>query len=80
MGVRPYIDVKKCKKHFTCVSVCPVTVFDKVSDKDYPKIARPADCIGCHACEANCPENAIIVSETAPSWVKEEKKTAPKKK
>ncbi|MBN1923682.1 MAG: 4Fe-4S binding protein [Nanoarchaeota archaeon] len=58
--VKPNVDCKKCKRHFTCVSVCPVGVFDK-TDKGCVKVARPKDCIGCGACEANCPEQAIVV-------------------
>ncbi len=57
--VKPHVDCKKCKQHFTCVSVCPVNVFEE-ADKCV-KVARPKDCIGCGACEANCPEKAIEV-------------------
>lgn len=58
---RPYIDCKKCTKSFVCVSICPTTIFDKISDDKCPKVARPKDCINCLACENNCPSGAIKV-------------------
>lgn len=59
--VKPTIDCKKCKHHFVCVDICPANVFDKVANDKCPKVARPKECIGCRACEVNCPENAIEV-------------------
>lgn len=58
--VKPNVDCSKCKRHFTCVNVCPVGVFEK-TDKGCVKVAHPEKCIGCRACEVNCPENAITV-------------------
>jgi len=63
--VRPFVDCEKCKRHFTCVSVCPVNVFEETDD-GCVKVARPKDCIGCGACQANCPANAIVVSDKDP--------------
>ena len=58
--VRPYVDCKKCKRHFVCVEVCPAGVFDK-TEEGCVKVARPKDCIGCRSCEAGCPVEAIEV-------------------
>jgi 2-oxoglutarate ferredoxin oxidoreductase subunit delta len=80
MATRPYIDCNKCKQHFVCVNVCPSNVFDKVGEKECPKVARPQECIGCRACEVNCPETAIEVSETEPAWFKTAAKPKTKKK
>jgi len=61
----PVIDYKKCTTCGTCVSVCPVTVFDMKTDGKKKKtvVARPSDCIGCRACEAQCPVQAIKVED-----------------
>jgi len=58
--VKPHVDCKKCTRQFVCVSVCPVSVFEKTK-KGCVKVAHPEKCIGCLACETNCPENAIKV-------------------
>lgn len=58
---KPIIDKKKCKGCFTCVEVCPVEVFTK--DEKKAKVAKPDECIGCRACEVQCPESAIKVEE-----------------
>lgn len=58
---KPIIDKKKCKGCFTCVEICPVEVFTK--DKKKAKVAKADECIGCRACEVQCPENAIKVEE-----------------
>jgi NAD-dependent dihydropyrimidine dehydrogenase PreA subunit len=57
---KPIVDCKKCKRHFTCVSVCPMSVFEETKE-GCVKVARPKECIGCGACEANCPTGAIKV-------------------
>jgi NAD-dependent dihydropyrimidine dehydrogenase PreA subunit len=56
---KPIIDSKKCTKCGTCIEICPVQVFAKEADKVIVK--KPKDCIGCRACEAQCPAEAIKV-------------------
>jgi NAD-dependent dihydropyrimidine dehydrogenase PreA subunit len=58
---KPVIDYKKCTSCGTCISVCPVSVFEKKGKKTV--VAKPADCIGCRACEAQCPSQAIKVED-----------------
>lgn len=58
---KPVIDKKKCTKCGTCIDVCPVNVFEKEGDEIVVK--RPEDCIGCRACEVQCPEDAIKVKD-----------------
>ena len=59
--MRPYIDYKKCNLSKKCVEVCPMKVFVEVKGKVIVK--NPQDCIGCRACEVQCPQAAIIVKE-----------------
>ena len=58
MAERPYIDYKKCTKCGTCVSVCPMQVFEM---KAKVEVARPEACVQCKACEVSCPKQAIQV-------------------
>jgi NAD-dependent dihydropyrimidine dehydrogenase PreA subunit len=57
----PRIDEKKCKQSGECLDVCPVDVFE-IQD-GVMVVAAPADCIGCEACIAACPEEAITLDE-----------------
>ncbi|MEM2094448.1 MAG: 4Fe-4S dicluster domain-containing protein [Candidatus Bathyarchaeia archaeon] len=62
------VNLTKCTGEATCVSVCPVNVFEMQNLKDYPDSpksvpVREKDCIQCLACVASCPTNAITVSE-----------------
>jgi len=50
------IDYEKCSACFTCVEVCPESVYDENSK---PVVARPGDCTECEACIDDCPEGAI---------------------
>jgi len=59
MAERPYVDKNKCTGCGTCVSVCPVNVFELQKGKSVVK--KPLDCIQCRACEASCPAKAIVV-------------------
>ena len=55
------VDNAKCNGDGTCVSVCPVSVFEIQSQKAAP-INQDA-CIVCRACESQCPTQAITVKE-----------------
>lgn len=57
----PRIDEKICDVCGECVDVCPADVFEMNGDQ--PVVANPADCIGCEACIAVCPVEAITVEE-----------------
>lgn len=60
---RPLINNKcdLCKKERIpmCVDICPVVVFEK--EKSKIAVKKPTDCIGCRACEVQCPKQAIVV-------------------
>ncbi len=57
----PKVDEEKCNGDAICVDVCPVepNVFEMVDDKSH--VVHPEECIECGACEAECPEEAIIL-------------------
>ncbi len=56
---KPVIDKKKCTNCGTCVDVCPVQVFSK--EQDGVIVKKASECIGCRACESQCPEGAIKI-------------------
>ena len=58
---KPIIDYNKCKVAKTCIDVCPMQVFEEKDGKVI--VANPDDCIGCKACEVQCPEGAIKVED-----------------
>ena len=58
---KPTIDYKKCTTCGQCVDICPVQVFSKEGKKVVVK--KPSECIGCRACEAGCPAEAINVED-----------------
>lgn len=45
----------------TAKELCPVQVFDEVEGKVI--VARPRECIACHACESPCEQDQITVRE-----------------
>ena len=53
----PKVLADKCTGVGKCAEVCPMNVFDIVDGKAV--VARPNDCIECHACENACPNSAI---------------------
>jgi len=56
--VLPEIDLTRCTRCGTCVEHCPTQAVEMGADG--PVIVRPADCTYCTACEALCPERAIL--------------------
>jgi len=58
---KPIIDPSKCNLCGTCIEICPMDCFEKKGDKVVVK--NPDACIGCRACEAQCPTNAIVVED-----------------
>lgn len=58
---KPTIDYKKCDSCGTCIDICPMNVYAKEGKKVVVK--KPASCIGCKACEVQCPKEAINVTE-----------------
>jgi NAD-dependent dihydropyrimidine dehydrogenase PreA subunit len=60
------IDTDKCEGCGDCVEVCPVELLELVEEdgKKYASFTGSAnDCIGCMACEEECPDGAITVTE-----------------
>ncbi len=56
--MKPTVDKNKCTGCGTCVDVCPMDVFEL---KEKAEVKSPDACIGCRACELQCPEKAIKV-------------------
>ena len=56
---KPIIDHEKCDLCGTCEDICPMSVFKK--DDKQMNVAKPDECIGCRACEVQCPKKAIQV-------------------
>jgi ferredoxin len=48
----------------SCVAVCPVE--DCIIEIDQMLVINPDTCIGCSACEAECPVEAIVPEESLP--------------
>lgn len=58
---KPTIDKSKCTNCGTCAEICPMECFEN-NDGDV-KVSNPDTCIGCKACEVQCPTEAIIVED-----------------
>jgi 2-oxoglutarate ferredoxin oxidoreductase subunit delta len=58
---KPVIDPKKCNCCGECVKICPKEVFGKVKGK--VEAVDEGECIGCRACEVQCPKGAIKVQD-----------------
>ena len=67
MTTKPVIDYLKCNHCGVCISICPMKVYEKEENKVIVK--KPSECIGCRACEVQCPEKAIGIID-----IKEEKR------
>lgn len=59
MAFGPNIDYKKCVSCGTCISVCPMAVFEKENGKVIAK--NSSACVQCKACEISCQKKAIDV-------------------
>ncbi|MGQ9565058.1 MAG: 4Fe-4S binding protein [Candidatus Bathyarchaeales archaeon] len=55
------VNLEKCNGCATCVDTCPVGVFEIQNEKSIP--VKKAECLVCRACEAQCPNAAIEVTE-----------------
>src|SRR5258708_29972870 len=51
-------------KDRSCVDVCPVD--DCILEIDEMLVINPDTCIGCSACEAECPVEAIVAEDARP--------------
>jgi len=55
------IDLSKCSGNETCVDMCPVSVYEIKNKKSIA--VNPETCIGCRACEVQCPNVAITIED-----------------
>ncbi|UCG35991.1 MAG: 4Fe-4S binding protein [Candidatus Bathyarchaeota archaeon] len=55
------VSTEKCDACNTCIDTCPVEVYEIKDGKSVP--ARQGECLACKACEAQCPNGAIQVTE-----------------
>jgi 2-oxoglutarate ferredoxin oxidoreductase subunit delta len=60
---KPIVDESKCAGCGTCVDICPMQVFEMDKKKKKSVVKKPNDCIGCRACEVQCPQGAIKVQD-----------------
>ncbi|MBI5881024.1 4Fe-4S dicluster domain-containing protein [archaeon] len=60
---KPIVDAKKCTGCKTCIDICPMQVFEFDNEKKKSTVKKPGDCIGCRACEVQCPQGAIKVQD-----------------
>ena len=57
----PKINSEKCDNCGKCIETCPMEVYAKEEEKVVVK--KPSACIGCKACEVQCPKEAIKVED-----------------
>jgi NAD-dependent dihydropyrimidine dehydrogenase PreA subunit len=58
---KPNIDHSKCDKCNNCIEMCPVQIFKDGGDKICTE--KPEECLGCRACEVQCPKEAIKIED-----------------
>ena len=58
---KPVINKKKCTDCGTCTEICPMECFENNDGK--VSVSNGDACIGCKACEVQCPEEAINVED-----------------
>lgn len=60
----PKIDSNKCDNCGKCIELCPMGVFAKEEGEEGKVVVKkPQECIGCKACEVQCPKEAIKVED-----------------
>ena len=55
------IDEEKCIGCGICIEYCNVDAIAINEDRGVLEVIALEDCIECHSCQQNCPENAILV-------------------
>ncbi len=64
MGFGIKIDQAKCDGCGTCFEVCPSECFgEPKGGKTNVVTDKRDDCVGCRACETQCPQEAIVITE-----------------
>lgn len=64
MSYKIEVDMDACSGCGTCYEVCPSECFGEVENGKTVIIAEnEADCVGCRACDTQCEEECIIITE-----------------